>query len=360
MSTPIGVYQGIRASGAQSRLVQRRKDLHQAVGHAIEELYPDRLADHYEELAYHFAQGEVSPEAMNYSVLAGDHAAHTFANAEASQHYARAIEAAPDAEEALRLSKEIGDPKLLAQTLCYSGALLQWRADFGRSLAYHHEAAEHAQRAHAGFLFGMAAFFIGHANTAKGEYEEALRWYRRLSDYAHAAGDKVWMARAPNIIGGVHLELFDLDEAIRLCLEGDEVAQRVYPWPEPRGHSLLKVGLARLQQGEHGPAEEFFRRAWALLETDIWVRGEGEILRKQLPQCLQGFSVELDLLLQGGELFGQIHRVIQRQEQDIGDQRHRSRLGGNARQQRNRLKILERRREIVLAGRDTVEAEVTS
>jgi class 3 adenylate cyclase/tetratricopeptide (TPR) repeat protein len=370
----------------QSLLVQRRKELHQAIGYAIEELYPDRLAEHYEELAHHFAQGEAWQKAMLYSALAGDRAVHAFANAEAQKHYARALDAAdklapahdpgtlailhakqgavlmvlaeyeaavaqyeralelvqrvgdqhgemdilvalsnvynfyhrpeqaiehidralsmarelndrafqavcltnrffirsvaygqlaemtPDAEEALCLSKEIGDPKLLAQTLCYSGAVLEWRGDFERSLAYHYEAAELSQRAHAGFYFGQAAFFIGHANTAKGEYEEALRWYRRLSDYASAAGDKVFTARAPNIIGGVHLELFDLDEAIRLCLEGDEVAQRVYPWPEPRGHSLLKVGLGYLERGEHGRAEEFFHRAWALLEEDIWVR----------------------------------------------------------------------------------------
>jgi tetratricopeptide (TPR) repeat protein len=107
---------------------------------------------------------------------------------------------------------------------------------------------------------------------AKGEYEEALRWYRRLSDYAVSAGDKFWMARAPNCLGGVHLELFDLDEALRLNLEGDEVARQLWPWPEPRGHSLVKAGLAYLQRGEHGPAEECFRRAWALLEEDVWFR----------------------------------------------------------------------------------------
>jgi class 3 adenylate cyclase/tetratricopeptide (TPR) repeat protein len=383
-----------------SLLVQRRKDLHKAVGAAIEELYPDRLADHYEELAHHFAQGEEWQKAMDYSTLAGDRAAHAFANAEASQHYASALEAAgkltstsdpaaltslhakhgavlmvlaeyeaavaeyqwalelvrqvgdrrsemdmlvalssvyhfyhrpepaleriddalamarelddrafqavclayrvqiraagygqlvetvTDAEEALRLSKGIGDPKLLAQILGHTGALLQWRGDFDRSLAYHYEAAEQAQQAHTGFLFGLATFFIGHAKLAKGVYDEALSWYRQLSDYASAAGDKTWMARVPNMIGGVYLELFDLDEAIRLCLEGDEVAQRVYPWPEPRGHSLLKVGLGYLERGEHGPAEEFFRRAWALLEEDIWgrwrwhiplLRGRGEL-----------------------------------------------------------------------------------
>jgi hypothetical protein len=34
------------------------------VGHAIEELYPDRLADHYEELAHHFWQGEEWSKAL--------------------------------------------------------------------------------------------------------------------------------------------------------------------------------------------------------------------------------------------------------------------------------------------------------
>ena len=77
-----------------SLLVQRRKELHSAVGYAIEELYPDRLADHYEELAHHFAQGEEWQKAMDYSTLAGDRAAHAFANAEAHKHYTRALEAA--------------------------------------------------------------------------------------------------------------------------------------------------------------------------------------------------------------------------------------------------------------------------
>jgi class 3 adenylate cyclase/tetratricopeptide (TPR) repeat protein len=369
-----------------SLLVRRRKEIHRAVGYAIEELYADRLAEHYAELAHHFTQGEVWEKAMEYSVLAGDRAAHAFASAEARGHYRRALEAAgklapapdsvtlaslhkkhataltvlieyevataeyqraleliqpvgdqrreieilaglsnvynlshrpepamayndqalalarelgyqaaqadcliirvlhriayygqlleamPDAEEALRLARAVGEPKLLAQALSNLGATLQWRAEFGRGLAYLHEGAALAQRAHSGFDFGRAAFHIGIANTAKGEYEEALRWYRRISDNASAAGDKFFLARVPNCIGGVHLELFDLDEAIHLNLEGAEVAQQLWPWPEPRSHALLKVGLAHLAQGAHGLAEEFFRRAWALLEEDTWLR----------------------------------------------------------------------------------------
>jgi predicted ATPase len=40
-----------------SLLLRQRRELHRAVGAAIEELYPERLAEHYEELAHHFTQG---------------------------------------------------------------------------------------------------------------------------------------------------------------------------------------------------------------------------------------------------------------------------------------------------------------
>src|SRR4029453_13498018 len=55
----------------QSLLLQRRKALHRAVGEAIEELYQDRLEEHYDELAHHFAQGEVWNKAVAYSWQAG-------------------------------------------------------------------------------------------------------------------------------------------------------------------------------------------------------------------------------------------------------------------------------------------------
>ena len=50
------------------------------------------------------------------------------------------------------------------------------------------------------------------------------------------------------------------------------MAQQLSSWPEPRGHSLVKAGLAHLYRGEHGPAEACLRRAEALLEADTWLR----------------------------------------------------------------------------------------
>jgi tetratricopeptide (TPR) repeat protein len=99
-----------------------------------------------------------------------------------------------------------------------------------------------------------------------------LHWYQQLHDYAEAARDTFWLARLPNTVGGVHLELFNSAEALRLNLAGEEHAHQYSAWPEPRGHSVVKAGLAYLQQGQHGPAEACFRRAETLLEVDPWMR----------------------------------------------------------------------------------------
>lgn len=40
-----------------SLLLKRRKEIHEKIGKAIEELYPERLEEFYEMLAYYYARG---------------------------------------------------------------------------------------------------------------------------------------------------------------------------------------------------------------------------------------------------------------------------------------------------------------
>jgi class 3 adenylate cyclase len=74
-----------------SLLMQRRKALHRAVGEAIEELYQDRLEEHYAELAHHFTQGEVWDKALGYLRQAGAKAAAQSAHREAVAYMEQAL-----------------------------------------------------------------------------------------------------------------------------------------------------------------------------------------------------------------------------------------------------------------------------
>ena len=368
-----------------SLLLQRRKELHGAVGAAVEELYRDRLAEHYAELAYHFTRGEDWSKALQYSGLAGDHSAQSFANGEAIELYAQALSAAsklplaapgavadlhakrgtvlsiigkhPQAleeyalaldcacsandrarenellvglswaqfnahqfaamrdtcersrilaeelgddrisasskmasafcvgmcegptpeiverlEEAVHLAESANEPRLVAETTVSLGSMLQWQGQFDRGGQQLRRGLELSRQAHSGYFVGQSLFFLGHVLLSLGEYERSLNCYQQLKEYAETAGDAFWLARIPNCIGTVSLELYDLERALELQLEGDEAGRRYSAWPEPRGHSLLKAGLVHFERSDYVRAEEFYLQAWGLLGGDEFAR----------------------------------------------------------------------------------------
>jgi tetratricopeptide (TPR) repeat protein len=329
-----------------SLLIRRRKELHRAVGEAIEELYRERLSEHYAELAHHFERGEEWSKAIHYNTLAGDQASHSFSNREAEDHYSRALEVASrlplaepglvadlhakrgavlntvgrheeaiaeyerareiatsakddsrkcrallglvdvyynahrrqpvrdcadealklareigdtrleasclasrilpvgswegptqevmeDAKEAVRLAQVVEDPRLLAAANVGLGGVLQWRAEFGRGLEHLRKGIELAQSTHDGWALGMGLFHMGHLRLSQGDYEEALRVYGQMRDYAQGAEHRFFLARVPNLFGAVHLELYDLERALTLNLEGEEAARRFNPGQNP-------------------------------------------------------------------------------------------------------------------------------
>jgi predicted ATPase/class 3 adenylate cyclase len=74
-----------------SILLARRKALHRIVGCAIEELYGDRLAEHFEALAHHFERAEEWERALHYHKAAADKAAAAYANRSVVEHCNRAL-----------------------------------------------------------------------------------------------------------------------------------------------------------------------------------------------------------------------------------------------------------------------------
>jgi class 3 adenylate cyclase/tetratricopeptide (TPR) repeat protein len=94
-------------------LLERRKVLHCFIGAAIEDLYADRLSEHYEALAHHYYEGEDWAKALDYQVQSGDKAAASYANQDALDYYAQALEVcaklgAPALETAASVAQKRG------------------------------------------------------------------------------------------------------------------------------------------------------------------------------------------------------------------------------------------------------------
>jgi len=66
-----------------SLLVKRRKELHAKIGEAIEELYPDRLAEFYEMLAHHYLRAENWDRAYQYLEMSAEKAMLNYSTWEA-------------------------------------------------------------------------------------------------------------------------------------------------------------------------------------------------------------------------------------------------------------------------------------
>jgi tetratricopeptide (TPR) repeat protein len=75
-----------------SLLLKKRKELHEKTGKAIEEIYPERLEEYYEMLAYHYSKSENPEKACHYLVLSGKKAARSHSIWEAFRYYKEALE----------------------------------------------------------------------------------------------------------------------------------------------------------------------------------------------------------------------------------------------------------------------------
>ena len=75
-----------------SLLQKRRKEIHEKIGQAIEELYSERLEEYYELLAHHYGSSANTPKAVKYLHLAGEQAVKRSAYAEAIGQLSRAVQ----------------------------------------------------------------------------------------------------------------------------------------------------------------------------------------------------------------------------------------------------------------------------
>jgi class 3 adenylate cyclase/pimeloyl-ACP methyl ester carboxylesterase len=76
----------------ESLLKQHRRALHRRAGEVIEELYPERLSEFYETLAWHYTQGELWPRAAEYCLKAARKARVHYAHRQAIRHCEDALQ----------------------------------------------------------------------------------------------------------------------------------------------------------------------------------------------------------------------------------------------------------------------------
>jgi len=204
-----------------SLLIQRRKELHRAVGLAIEELYGDRLPEQYELLAHHFARSEAWAKALEYLLKAAEKAPKIFATREAIALYDQAEAAAARLGDDVPGTARMAIHQAKADLYLLASDFERARSEGERALAIARHAADGPAEAAA--LVGMAfASFLGH------RFDRALDDARQAIAVAEGAG-------SPSALAGGHLTTALVYDVTGRLAEASEKFDQVISISRPAG-----------------------------------------------------------------------------------------------------------------------------
>ncbi len=207
-----------------SLLLKRRKEIHERIGNAIEDLYPERLEEFYEMLAYHYSKSHNLEKGAHYSKLSGDKAEAKYSHWEALSFYKNAmdvLEKMPDTakvnkdqlevihlaitpihllgwpestlellEKGVRLSKELGDSKNLATFYSYIANLYSFGGKAQLGLKYSVYAFEEARKNQDLDLMAPLAWSLSLAYYAIGEFGKVIEFLPSTIELIEEKGRK--------------------------------------------------------------------------------------------------------------------------------------------------------------------------
>ncbi|MBN1138646.1 MAG: tetratricopeptide repeat protein, partial [Anaerolineae bacterium] len=284
----------------------RRRLYHRQVAEALTRLAPDEP----EALAHHWTQAGVWDQAAIYHQQAGDRARAVYANAEATAHYAKALDALsklavppdPDRLFALRLDCEavnglVGDRAAQARELDALEALVEkWPSaeqraqvalrraryseetgDYAAAIATAQAAVTLTQSTGAIELEGRALVEWGRVLWRRGEYDAARAQFEKVLALADERGLRRLKADALNLLGNVYLYQGDYAQA-RACYERTLPLHRELGNRQGEGSALYNLGYVVHDLGDLATASTYYQQALDIYREIGFRRGEGTTL----------------------------------------------------------------------------------
>jgi class 3 adenylate cyclase/tetratricopeptide (TPR) repeat protein len=352
-----------------SLLTERRKQLHERIAQAIEELYPERLEDHLTELAHHFDRSGNAPKAVEYLARTGARAAQQVAHSEAIGYFTRALEllrrlpdgASRDRQEldlqmalswssfvaigplaleresalvrARELCEQLGDNARLVEALQELAHLRFNRRDYGLARELAERVLAMAQQAEAPAMLAGAHLVLGGMRFSSGQFPAARKHIERAIELMSAGPSRNYGANptevARHVLGGVLVLLgypltalgraHELLAAARRSSDPHSVAIALFN--DGIMHlSLRYTGMLAQRAGEmlsitaeHGMPFHLimatFFRGWAMAATGRTDEGIADMRRSISDPTIAGASTTPLMLVALAETCGKNGRV---------------------------------------------------
>jgi predicted ATPase len=166
-----------------SLLLKRKKEIHEEIGKAIEALHLDRLEEHYELLAYHYARSTDTDKTVEYLDLANQKAAKLKAMEEAKAYFDEAmalLDALPETAE----NRQRRISLLVNQGIVF---FLLFKSPEYYDLLTRYEPT--ARGLGDPELLGAFYARLGHCEFSFGNYDQAIHTFSKAAELCQGAGN---------------------------------------------------------------------------------------------------------------------------------------------------------------------------
>ena len=300
----------------QGLLLQRRQQLHAAIGQAIEELYADHVDDHAAILAHHYRLSERHGKVLRYALIVGDKAARLYGRAEAKEYYEQALTAAqtlPESPEARRaeidvtlklaavsvtrsdtdrdlaaleraraMADALGDESRLAQVLYWLGRIHYVVGATSIAIAYAEQGLAIADRLGDETLAAAPVNLLGRAYS-RSTLPRAVQMMVRSVEQMHRVGNTTEETTARGFLGGTLAVSGDFEPAFTYLEQGIQLAREAGN-PFAEAANLFYRGIAHEQHGAPARAVPDYEAALRLAES------AGDIFRIYATKHYQGWA----------------------------------------------------------------------
>jgi class 3 adenylate cyclase/tetratricopeptide (TPR) repeat protein len=205
----------------ETLLLQRRKELHGAIGLAIEELYSERLEEQAPILAYHYIRSDRQDKAIEYALLAGDQAAGLYANTEATSYYEQAFTMSQSLPESPEVQQWQIDAALKLAAVGIT------RQDIERDRMNLEQAHTLAEALNDEPRLARVLYWLGRIHYVLWSPQIAMEYAKQSLMIADRLGDDALAASPVNLMGRVYYQLSDFVQAIQFLERSVEQMRRI-------------------------------------------------------------------------------------------------------------------------------------
>jgi class 3 adenylate cyclase/tetratricopeptide (TPR) repeat protein/predicted transcriptional regulator len=266
-----------------SLLLKKRKQVHESIGRAIEALYPNRLEEFYDALAFHFKNGSSNDKAIYYLTKAAEKSFDRYAVEEAHRHFKEAYDLLCP-----RVGQVKGADVQLIDLLIKWAYVFYFRGDYKgltQLLETHKGLAESLDdKAKLGMYYAWLGFSLSNGKDIRSSYQylhKALQIGEETKDerlicYAHC-----WLSWTCSSMGLLDEAVASGERAMEICKCFEEDQYLYYK-------SLGGWGYAYFWVGEKKKTHE---AGEAILE---YSKQRGSIRGEALGHTIMGFSYYME------------------------------------------------------------------